>query len=129
MKKAGAYASAFPASRLHKIEVREAAVQDGRGGRLEPLVQQGRVDGAEVGVHPQVAVVEVRQAGVFAVDAALDGPAREEHDAGRPVVGAGRAVLLDAPAELREGHGDVASVAQGGAEGERRRQERCVSHA
>ena len=86
--------------------MREAAVQDGRRGGLEPLVQQRGVDAAEVGVHPQVTVVGVGEAGVLAVDAALDRAADQKHDAGRAVVSARRAVLFDAPTELGKGHGD-----------------------
>ena len=93
MKKAGASCPGLPfslqpflASRLHEIEVGEVPIEYRRGGGLEPLVEQGGVDGAEVGVHPQVAVVEVRQAGVLAVDATLDRATRQEQDAGRAVV-------------------------------------------
>ena len=87
-----------------KAEVRELVAEDGLGVGAEPLVEQGGVDGAVVGVEAQVAVVQVGQAGVVAVDAALDARAGYEHDAGRAVVGALRAVLLAAPPKFREGH-------------------------
>ena len=49
----------------------------------EPVVEQGRIDPAEVGVELQVVVVEVGQAGVLADDAALDRrPGHEQARAG-----------------------------------------------
>jgi len=85
--------------------MREAAAEDRLGGSRQPFVQQGGVDAAVVGVHAQVAVVEVGQAGVVAVDAAFDPASGEEHDAGGAVVCPGGAVFFDTPTELGEGHG------------------------
>ena len=78
----------------------------------EPLLNHRRVDAAEVGSHLQVTVVQIRQAGVLAVESALDAAANDEHRGGGSVVGAEAGVLFDAASELGEHHdGDVVGPA------------------
>ena len=69
----------------------------------EPLLEQRRIDAAEVGgrLHVAVLVEAVLQAGELADHLPVRARADQEADAGRAVVGARVAVLLGAPAELR----------------------------
>src|SRR5215469_9402244 len=78
------YARAARTSRLlERLDVRELAAQHRGAVAAEPVVEQGGVDAAEVGVVLQVAGVEVLQAGVGADDAALDRrPGHEQAGAG-----------------------------------------------
>ena len=71
-------------------------------GDFQPLVEQGRVDAAEVDGVDRVAVLEAGQVGVRAVQAGLDGLAQEEDRGRGAVVGPAAAVLAQPPAELRE---------------------------
>ena len=75
-------------------------------GRLqwepEPLIEDRRVDPAEVHKRLQVAVHEIGHAGIGTEQARLDGRTGQKHRAGGAVVGAGRAVLFDSAAELAE---------------------------
>src|SRR4051794_25642064 len=73
------------------LDVLPLRTQHGLAVATQPVVEEGRVDGAEVGVESQVAVVEVRQAGVLADDAPLHRrPGHEQARAGA-VVGAAAA--------------------------------------
>jgi len=49
--------------------------------RAHPAIEDVCVDSAEVGGELHVAILEVRKAGVLAVDAAFDGAAGDEHHA------------------------------------------------
>ena len=73
------------------------------GVDAEPLLEQRRVDAAEVGgrLDVAVAVEAVLQAGELADHLPLRARADQEADAGGAVVGACVAVLLGAPPELR----------------------------
>ena len=51
----------------HELQVFVAAAEDGFAVGAEPAVEEGGVDGAEVGGEAQVARVQVGQAGVLAV--------------------------------------------------------------
>ena len=93
-------------NRLDEPEVFVAGAEDGLAVGAEPAVNQGGVDGAEVGGEAQVARVQVGQAGVLAVEAALDRLADDEHLGGGAVVGAAARVLVDAPPELGEADRD-----------------------
>ena len=68
----------------------------------QPALEYRRVDGAEVDVELEVAVIEIGQRRVRPIDAALDFAAERKHRHRRAVVGPVRSVLLDAPAEFRE---------------------------
>ena len=76
------------------------------------LPEVDRADEVLVGVEPGGL-----QAGLLAVEAAGDGVTDHEHRGGRPVVGAGAAVLLHPPAELRERHQQVVAGLAGGRHG------------
>ena len=68
----------------------------------QPAVEHGRVDAAEVDGVARIAVVEVGQVGVGAVQAGLDRTAQQEDRGRGAVVGAAAAVLAQAAAELGE---------------------------
>src|SRR5262245_41333994 len=90
----------------------EFGAEDVLGLRVEPLFEDAGVDGAEVDVELEVAVVEVLEVGRLAVDAAFDAVPDDEHGRGGPVVSAIAAVLGDAAAKFGEGHDqDVVSLA------------------
>src|SRR5207253_8687202 len=69
----------------------------------EPLLEQCRIDGAEVGGRTEIPLVvePAADAGELALQVAVDARADDEADSGRSVVGAGRAVLARPAAELR----------------------------
>src|SRR6516164_4928017 len=81
--------------RLQEVEMLELVAQDDAAVAQEPLVEQRRVELAEVGVVLQVAVVKVFQARVGADQAALDGGPGNEQAGARAVIGALAAVLMD----------------------------------
>ncbi len=90
---------------------RELLAQDDLAGRVEPFLQDCGVDSAEINDHFQVAVVvQVREAGLRAVDAGLDSGAEQEHRLRQAVVGAAAIVLARTPAELAEGERQHALV-------------------
>src|SRR5262245_4568191 len=75
--------------------------------QLQPLVQNRRVDAAEVRARVQVALNQLLrlEGGVFAVVTAFDTVAEDEGRPGGAVVRP-RAVVVDAAAELREQQDD-----------------------
>src|SRR6266852_2836750 len=83
---------------LDHVQVFKLRAEDGLAVAAEPLVEQGRIQAAEVGVVLQVAVVEVLQAGVVADEAALHARTGDEEARAGAVVGS-RAVFVDAAAE------------------------------
>ena len=83
----------------------EAALQHGLGVvAAEPLLDRRGVDAPEVRRHLHVAVVEIGEARMLAVEAALDALADDEHRRRGAVIGAEAAVLFDAASELGEDH-------------------------
>ena len=71
-------------------------------GDGEPAVEEGRVDAPEVDGVARVAVVQVSQVGVGAVQAGFYRTAQQEDGGRGAVVGAGAAVFIQAAAELGE---------------------------
>src|SRR5581483_8240052 len=82
---------------------RRRARDDAARVDAEPLLEERRVDAAEVGGRGDVAVVveALREPGELADHLRLRARPDQEADARRAVVGAGVAVLLRAPPELR----------------------------
>ena len=68
--------------------------------RAEPILDHGRVYGAEVDRVAQVAFVQVAQIRVIAIHTTLDPGAEHEHRAGSAVVRALTPILSDASTEL-----------------------------
>src|SRR5262249_40544091 len=90
--------------RLQEVEVLVLVAEHRLAVHAQPAVEDSGVDAAEVGVVLQIAGVQVAQAGVLADRTALDARAGHEQARAGAVVGAGAAVLVDAPAELGVGH-------------------------
>ena len=70
----------------------------------EPLLDHRRVDAAEVGGHLQVAVVQIDQARVPAIQPTLDTLTNDEHRCRGAVIGAETGILLDPSTKFREHH-------------------------
>ena len=77
---------------------------------MEPILKEARVNRPEIGVVLEVALIQIRETRVFAMEATLHGIADQEHLRCRPVVGAEAAVLLRGAAEFREGGGQHAAA-------------------
>src|SRR5262245_50428185 len=90
---------------LDQVEMLERAVEDHLAVAAQPLVEQGGVDAAEVGVIAQVARVEIGQARVLANQPALDRRPGDEQTRAGAVIGPLAAILVDTTAKLRERHG------------------------
>ncbi len=75
---------------------------------MEPILKEARVNRPEIGVVLEVALIQIRETRVFAVEAGLHGIADQKHLRRRTVVGAEAAVLLRGTAEFREGGGQRA---------------------
>src|SRR5262245_1010591 len=78
------------------------SAQSRLGGQGQPLLQYRGVDTAEVHRHLEVAVLQVQQLGRCADQPGPHAGTSEEDGPGGAVVGALRAVLLDAAAEFTE---------------------------
>src|SRR5207245_11284337 len=78
----------------------EAAPEDLCGIGAKPTVEHRRIDGAEIDEVLEVAIHEVGETGLHAIQSALQGLAKDEHWRCRAVVGAAAAVLRAAAAEL-----------------------------
>ena len=102
-----------------KLLQREASRDTVNGGKLvtqhgfawdvEPLVQNARIDPAEVHLHLEIAArVEVREAWLCAVHAGLDAGTEKEHRLGLAVVGSSTVVFGRPASELTVGEGENA---------------------
>src|SRR5689334_8634610 len=85
-------------------EGRELPAQCGLGIQAEPSVEQGGVDLTEVDAALEVALLQVGQTGIRAHHTGLDARSRQQDRPGGAVVGAGRALFGDTPAELAEAY-------------------------
>src|SRR5438105_14291061 len=90
---------------VHDGDRVEAACQNWCRIGADNILEDARVNRPKISIEFEIAViVQIAQAGIRAVQAALNRITDDEHWLSRAVVGAVRAVLLDPPAELREGH-------------------------
>src|SRR5262245_48962858 len=98
---------AFPSPLVQEGRLLEAAAGDRFGIQLQPLLENRRVDAAEVGARVQVALNELLrlEGGVLAVVTTFDLVAEDEGRPGGAVVRP-RAVVVDAAAKLREQQDD-----------------------
>ena len=56
---------------LNQINLRKFATENGPTGKSEPVFQNGCIDGAEIGVELEIALVQIGQAGMFANESAF----------------------------------------------------------
>src|SRR5215510_3678135 len=98
---------AFPSPLVQEGRLLEAATGDRFGIQLQPLLENRRIDAAEVGAWVQVTLHQLLrlERGVLAEVATFDLVAEDEGRPGGAVVRP-RAVVVDAAAELREQQDD-----------------------
>ena len=84
------------------VEVRELRTEDEPARAIQPVVENGRIDPAEIDGVPWVAVLEFSEVRIGAMEAGTDARAREEHGRRRAVIGAKVGILGQPTTKLRE---------------------------
>ncbi len=100
----GFFVGLFIALRAKDRQCRELLAEDWFAGCLHPVLQDGGIDAAEIGVVFQIALIEVCQRWMAAKQAGGDLGTHQEHRGGGAVVGSAAGVLLHSAAKLAERH-------------------------
>ena len=82
----------------------ELPAQDLAAGDAEPVIEQSGVHLAEIGVVPQVAVLEIGEARMGTDKSGLDATADKKHRGAGAMIGATAAILMGAATKFGKGH-------------------------